>query len=107
MKLSIEIDNITEAQALAIEDILATWLFLKEKKMRMWTAFFADGQYDFKPEIKVNGEEAKKYMGDIGWRVAKVGFKDPEGSYLDDDMYMMDPLLIQRNLNNPSEDAEG
>jgi hypothetical protein len=46
-------------------------------------------------------------MGDIGWRVAKVGFKDPEGSYLDDDMYMMDPLLIQRNLNNPSEDAEG
>ncbi len=43
MKLSIEIDNITEAQALAIEDILATWLFLKEKKMSMWTAIFADG----------------------------------------------------------------
>ena len=52
-------------------------------------------------------KEPEKYMGDIGWRVAKVGFKNSDGEYLDDDMYMMDPLLIQRNLNNPSEDAEG
>ena len=103
MKLSIEIDNITEAQAIAIEDFLATWLFLKEKKMRMWTAFFADGQFDFKPKIKVNGEEAKKYMGDIGWRVGKVGFKT-EDSYLDDDMYLMDYERIQKILDKPSED---
>ena len=107
MKLNIEIDNITEAQALAIEDYLATWLFLKEKHMSMWVSFFADGFGGFSPDIKVNGEEAKKYMGDIGWRVAKVGFKNPDNEYLDDDMYMMDPFLIQRNLNNPSKDTEG
>jgi hypothetical protein len=46
-------------------------------------------------------------MGDIGWRVAKVGFKNPDGKYLDDDMYMMDSLLIQKNLDSPSEDTEG
>ena len=52
-------------------------------------------------------KEPEKYMGDIGWRMAKVGFKDPEGNYLDDDMYMMDSLLIQKNLDSPSEDTEG
>ncbi len=103
MKLSIEIDNITEAQAIAIEDFLATWLFLKEKKMRMWTAFFADGLYDFAPEIKVNGEEAKKYMGDMCWRVGKVGFKTDEG-YLDDEMYLMDYERIQKNLDSNDEE---
>jgi hypothetical protein len=103
MKLSIEIDNITEAQALAIEDILATWLFLKEKKMSMWTAMFADGTSDFQPNITVNGEEAKKYMGDIGWRVGKIGFKQDD-TYLDDEMYLMDYERIQKILDEPSED---
>jgi hypothetical protein len=103
MKLSIEIDNITEAQALAIEDILATWLFLKEKKMSMWTAMFADGTNDFQPNIIVNGEEAKKYMGDIGWRVGKIGFKQDD-TYLDDEMYLMDYERIQKILDEPSED---
>ncbi len=103
MKLSIEIDNITEAQALAIEDIFATWLFLKEKKMSMWTAMFADGTNDFQPIITVNGEEAKKYMGDIGWRVGKIGFKQDD-TYLDDEMYLMDYERIQKILDEPSED---
>ena len=103
MKLSIEIDNITEAQALAIEDIFATWLFLKEKKMSMWTAIFADGTNDFQPNITVNGEEAKKYMGDIGWRVGKIGFKQDD-TYLDDEMYLMDYERIQKILDEPSED---
>lgn len=107
MKLNIEIDNITNAEALAIEDFLSTWLWLKEKNMTLWTSFLVDSAGGFAPNIKVNGKEPEKYMGDIGWRMAKVGFKDPEGNYLDDDMYMMDSLLIQKNLDIPSEDTEG
>ena len=107
MKLNIEIDNITNAEALAIEDFLSTWLWLKEKNMTLWTSFLVDSVGGFAPNIKVNGKEPEKYMGDIGWRMAKVGFKDPEGNYLDDDMYMMDSLLIQKNLDSPSKDTEG
>jgi hypothetical protein len=105
MKLNIEIDNLTEAQALAIEDYLATWLFLKEKKMSMWVSFFADGFEGFAPEIKVNGDEAKKYMGDIGWRVAKVGLKNsPEDeAYSDEEMYLMDYYRIQKKLDENTE----
>lgn len=107
MKLTIEIDNLTEAQAIAIEDYLATWSFIKEKNMTLWTSFLVDCVGGFKPEITVNGKEPEKYMGDIGWRVAKVGFKSPDDTYLDDDMYMMDYFLIQKNLDNPDETSEG
>lgn len=107
MKLNIEISNLTEAEALAIEDYFATWLFLKEKNMTLWTSFLVDCNGGFDPKITIDGKEPEKYMGDIGWRVAKVGFKNPDGEYLDDDMYMMDSLLIQKNLDNPSEDTEG
>ena len=101
MKLNIEIDNITEAQALAIEDYLATWIFLKEKNMSMWVSFFVDGFAGFSPDIKVNGEEAKKYMGDIGWRVAKVGLKNSQDdeTYSDEEMYLMDYDRIQKVLD--------
>jgi hypothetical protein len=107
MKLNIEISNLTEAEALAIEDYFSTWLWLKEKNMTLWTSFLVDSVGGFDPKITIDGKEPEKYMGDIGWRVAKVGFKSPDNEYLDDDMYMMDPLLIQRNLDNPSEDTEG
>ena len=101
--MNVEFSNLTESQAKALEDLFAVWNLLATKQKGRWTAFFADGQFDFEPEIKVNGEEAKKYMGDIGWRVGKVGFKT-EDSYLDDDMYLMDYERIQKILDKPSED---
>ncbi len=107
MKLNIEISNLTEAEALAIEDYFATWLFLKDKNMTLWTSFLVDCAGEFDPVITFDGKNPEKYMGDIGWRVAKVGFKNPDGEYLDDDMYMIDSLLIQKKLDNPSEDTEG
>ena len=107
MKLNIEIDNLTEAQSLALQDFFATWLWLKEKNMTLWTSFLVDCAADFDPKIKINDKDPEKYLEDIGWRVAKVGFKNPEGDYLDDDMYMMDYLLIQRNLDVPVEESEG
>jgi hypothetical protein len=103
MKINVEFDNLSEAQAVALEEFFAVWLFLKEKKMSMWTAMFADGTNDFQPDITVNGEEAKKYTGDIGWRVGKIGFKQDD-LYLDDEMYLMDYERIQKILDQPSED---
>jgi hypothetical protein len=42
-------------------------------------------------------------MGDIGWRVGKVGFKT-EDVYLDDEMYLMDYERIQKNLDDKTEE---
>lgn len=58
-KLTIEIDNLTEAQEIALNDLLATWQILGRNGASRWTAFFADGDGDFHPKITVNGEEPK------------------------------------------------
>ena len=57
--LRIEIGGLNEAQAVAIEDMLATWLQLGSLGSSRWTAFFADGDGDFNPTITVNGEKPK------------------------------------------------
>ena len=54
--------------------MFAVWMFLKDKQMSMWTSFFADCAVDFSPVIKVNGEDPKRFMKDIGVRVGKVKF---------------------------------
>lgn len=107
MKLNIEIDNITEAQALAIEEYLAVWQFIgKEKDMSLWTAFFADGLKDFAPEIKVNGNKPQRYMRDIGLRLGKVHILQTDESPLKQNMYFIDYLKIQDLLDEYEETAE-
>lgn len=59
MKKTIEIDNLTEAQAIAIEDLLATWEYFGNIGTSRWTSFFADGDGNFRPQIKVDGEKAQ------------------------------------------------
>ena len=34
MKINVEFDNLTEAQAVALEEFFAVWGFLREKNMR-------------------------------------------------------------------------
>lgn len=58
-KLVIEIDNITEAQEIALNDLFATWHNLGDLGSSRWTSFFADGDGDFRPKITINGEKAK------------------------------------------------
>lgn len=58
-KLTIEIDNLTEAQEIALNDLLATWQQLGGNGSSRWTAFFADGDGDFRPKITINGEQPK------------------------------------------------
>lgn len=81
--LRIRVDNITEAQALAIQDLLATWAYLGRVGSSRWTAFYADGDGNFRPRCFVNGENAKPC--DIG-TPPKDRWKRVDG----DEMYMLD-----------------
>lgn len=106
MKLNIEINNITEAQALAIEEYFAVWQFIGvEKDMSIWTAFFADGLRDFAPDIKVNGESPKRYMKDIGLRLGKVDILQTDKAPLKQNMYFIDYLKIEDLLDEAEETA--
>jgi hypothetical protein len=106
MKINVEFDNLTEAQAVALEEFFAVWMFLKDKQMSMWTAFFADGLRDFAPDIKINGESPKRYMKDIGLRLGKVDILQTDESSLKQNMYFIDYLKIQDLLDEAEEAAE-
>ena len=57
--LNITIENVTEAQEIALNDLFATWQQLGSWGSSRWTAFYADGDGDFRPKITINGEKAK------------------------------------------------
>ena len=58
-KITVEIDGITEPQAIAIEDLFATWVHLGNVGSSRSTSFYADGDGNFRPKITVDGREAK------------------------------------------------
>jgi len=60
--MKIEIDNLTEAQAIAIEDMLAVWVTLGNIGASRNTTFFADGDGNFHPKITVDGEKPKRFV---------------------------------------------
>ncbi len=100
MKINIEIDNITEPQKIAIEDMMSTWIQLGNLGCSRWTAFFADGDGNFRPKIKIDGNDPKftKLMDrDIFWKNIKIAdgnLKDnkhkKELKWYDEQSYMMD-----------------
>ena len=57
--ITVEIQNVTEAQIIALEDMFAKWVLFGRLGCSRWTAFFADGDGNFRPNIKVNGETPK------------------------------------------------
>lgn len=65
-KITIEIDNLTEPQAIAIENLLANWRFMGSAGMSRWTSFYCDGDGDFKPKILIDGRkpEVSKIVDD-------------------------------------------
>ena len=88
--LDIKIENLTEAQAIAIEDMFQTWVSLGSAGSSRWTCFFADGDGNFHPKITVNGNppvattllrDDQKWRGDeyridfdtIAWFLRKDG----------------------------------
>lgn len=56
----IQIRNLTVAQSIALEDMLATWQQLGSLGASRWTSFFADGDGNFRPKILYNGHIAQK-----------------------------------------------
>lgn len=57
IKIEIEIEGLTEAQEIAIKDFLYEWMRLGKIGGSRWTAFYADGDGDFRPKIKINNKE--------------------------------------------------
>ena len=57
MKMNVEIDNLTEPQVIALEDMFRTWIQLGKLGMSRYTAFYADGDGNFRPKITVNEKE--------------------------------------------------
>lgn len=107
MKVDIKISNLTEAQAVALEEFFAVWSYMKDKKMSMWTSFFADSYNDFAPDILFRKEDEvwsppKRFLEDIGFRVGKVSFETENGDTKPQDMYLLDYLKIDRVMNGKS-----
>lgn len=57
-KLNIVIENVTDAQAIAICDLLAVWQQAGSLGCSRWTSLFADGDGNFRPRISVDGKPA-------------------------------------------------
>lgn len=55
-RMVIEIENLSEPQRIAIEDMLAWWRDSRNGSSR-WMAFYVDGDGNFRPRITVNGRE--------------------------------------------------
>jgi hypothetical protein len=60
VKINIEIDNLTKAQAIAIEDMMAVWVNLGSNGSSRWTSFMADGDGNFRPKITIDGKNPKR-----------------------------------------------
>jgi len=74
-KVVIEIGNLTEAQSIALEDMMATWETLGHLGSSRWTAFYADGDGNFRPEIFFDGrkpEKTKHIPDKLLWNDIKV-----------------------------------
>src|SRR5580658_6520238 len=106
--MTVEFTSLTEAQALALEDLCALWNYMGSAGMSRWTAFFADGDGNFQPGIRINGEKPKRCSltdMDKRWRrLADVDAKRPRP----DDFYMIDFDAIAWALHrdeDPTPDA--
>jgi hypothetical protein len=55
--LTIQIDNLSEAQSLAIQDMLAMWVSLGRSGSSRMVSFYADGDGDFHPRIDINSTD--------------------------------------------------
>ena len=102
-KLVIEIDNLTKAQALAIEELMSVWQFINDKKFFYWTAFCIDGFLDWNMKIKVNGKNPERFMEDIGDRTGKIKIQQKDGTMLSEEMYFLDYLKIKNKLDEKEE----
>jgi hypothetical protein len=88
--------ELTESQAAALEDMLYTWNRLGSWGSSRWTAFYADGDGDFKPKARINGRKPQPSTPQGRW-TAEPGQLGHTGNLLPrrdrqwgDGMYWMD-----------------
>ena len=56
VSIDVHIDNLTEAQKIALEELFYQWRSLGDLGSSRWTAFYADGDGNFRPRITINGK---------------------------------------------------
>ena len=91
--INVEISNITEAQAIALEDMFSTWIYLGEIGSSKWTCFYADGDGNFRPKIEVDGNEAQ-------FAPTKIISNEIRKTLWNNDEYRIDFDSIAWKLNN-------
>lgn len=91
--INVEISNITEAQAIALEDMFSTWIYLGEIGSSKWTCFYADGDGNFRPKIEVDGNEAQ-------FAPTKIISNEIRKTLWNNDEYRIDFDYIACKLNN-------
>jgi hypothetical protein len=64
--MTIEIEGLTKAQEIALEDILAQMVALGNVGASRWVCFYADGDGNFHPKIRVGGPDGHnpQFYGD-------------------------------------------
>ena len=91
--INVEISNITEAQAIALEDMFSTWIYLGKIGSSKWTCFYADGDGNFRPKIEVDGNEAQ-------FAPTKIISNEIRKTLWNNDEYRIDFDYIACKLNN-------
>ncbi len=84
IKLNIEIDNLTHAQALAIEYLMKMWEVTGNVGASRSTNFFSDGDGNFHPEIKLNGRKPRWFTNpetDYGDKKYRFDKEEARGKY--------------------------
>lgn len=59
--MNIVITDLTEAQELAIKDMLFQWKVLSAVGSSRWVCFYADGDGNFRPSILVDGFQPQPF----------------------------------------------
>ena len=81
--LTVTFTGLSKPQKLAIIDMLACWKYLSGVGSSRMVSFYVDGDGDFHPVIKVDGEDPKSY-GTSEQVIARWGKPGHQGSYVID-----------------------
>lgn len=108
--INVAIGNLTEAQAIALEDMLAEWARLGSWGSSRWTAFFADGDGDFRPKITIDGRKPEfsaliPDRSDVWWQPSKE--PPPHKTEPGQGEYRIDFDMLGWRLRAKREAAEG
>lgn len=102
----IEIDGLTQAQELAIHDLLSMFASLSENKASRWISFYVDGAGDFRPQIKVNdGPPMRCAITGAEQQWVHVYFRQDQNTFLPEPMYLIDSCSIEEVISKNDSDG--